>query len=241
MDEPIITRTKIAEDELSILWEESQFLETDEQIRKAAEESACGDFWPLIESYADECDEVLAANGFPRPLQIVHDDGGGRWRPIFPNPQAARERGEQIKLISGHKLVRQYSDGFSDAWYAAHIGLECRLALDHWRKSDGKMAFLFEKIFQISAMRKDWIWRQRHKRNVIVGRAVKSASKLGGRSRGKALLPRNTAILMAMDLKIKKFPDLSISRIAALVAREGHGTSADANRKLWQRHRVANR
>ncbi len=51
------------------------------EAHAAAKETIGEDFWPYIETLADDCDEVLRKEGYPTVMQSVMPYGDGQWRP----------------------------------------------------------------------------------------------------------------------------------------------------------------
>jgi hypothetical protein len=163
-------KTKVAEDELSILWKRAAQIENLEQASEAARQSQLDNFWPQIEAFAKRCDEVLHEYGFPAAAEMVRHDGAGNW---WRHPLDAPKQppiGETWKFTPGHALAQEFSDDFSDAWYAGRIGFKSRLALEHFRKGDSGTPHLFSLIFEIATLRNDWQWRRGNKPSILTGR-----------------------------------------------------------------------
>jgi hypothetical protein len=163
-------KAKVAEDEISILWRETARIETSEQASEAARETQEDNFWPEIEALADFCDKILSEHELPRAAQLVRHDGAGKWWRHPPDSPEHPSTGEIWKLTRGKALAQEFSEDFSDPWYAGRIGFECRLALEHFRKGDAGKPFLFSKIFAIATLRNDWQWRRGHKPSIITGK-----------------------------------------------------------------------
>ena len=161
---------KVAEDELSVLWQQTAKIETAEQASEAAKESQRDIFWPQIEALADFCDKVLLENGFPRAAQLVRHDGAGKWWLHPPDAPKNPPTGETWKFTRGNALAQEFAADFSDSWYAGRLGLKCRLALEHFRKGDSGKPFLFNMIFEIASLRTDWRWRRGNKPSILTGR-----------------------------------------------------------------------
>ncbi len=194
-------KVKIAEDELSILWEEKAEIETSEQLQAAALESQKDHFWPVIKKLAEGCDALLEEHGFPPAAGMVLHDGAANW---WHHPKDAPERppvGESWKSIQGHKFTEANTPGFSDAWYAARVGFKCRAALDHYANGDAGEPFLFTMIFEIATLRTDWRWRRGNKPAIITGRKqrkVLSEHRATANQLGKARVADRRAAIQAM-------------------------------------------
>ena len=163
-------KVKVAEDELSELWQQTAKIETSEQLAEAATQSQRDIFWPQIEALADSCDEVLLENGFPPAAQLVRHDGAGKWWFHPPDAPENPPPGETWNFTRGNTFAQEFAAGFSDPWYAGRIGLKCRLALEHFRKGDSGKPFLFNMIFEIASLRTDWRWRRGNKPSILTGR-----------------------------------------------------------------------
>ena len=163
-------KVKVAEDELSELWQQKAKIETSEQLAEAARQSQRDNFWPQIEALADSCDEVLLENGFPPAARLVRHDGAGKWWFHPPDAPANPPTGETWKFTLGKALAQEFAGDFSDPWYAGRIGFKCRLALEHFRKGDSGESFLFNMIFEIASLRTDWRWRRGNKPSILIGR-----------------------------------------------------------------------
>lgn len=229
-------KTKVAEDELSVLWRQTARIASSEQAEEAARQTQVDHFWPQIEALADFCDEVLVEHSFPKAAQYVRHDGEGNWWELSPDHPKRPPTGEIWKFTLGKALAQEFSDDFSDPWYAGRIGFECRLALEHFHKGDAGKPFLFTKIFEIATLRADWKWRRGHKPSILTGRSVRKGAKAGGDMRRNKCSDATLGILQEMERLITD--GKSISRAAELAASNGLGTSKDANRKLWGRHRA---
>lgn len=162
-------KVKIAEDELSELWREAAKVENLEQATEAAHESQIDKFWPYIEALANGCDEALEENGFPPAAQLVRHDGAGKWWRHPPDAPQRPPAGETWKFTRGQALAQEFSNDFSEAWYAGRVGWKCRLALEHFQKGDAGTPHLFSLIFEIATLRNDWRWRG-NKPSIITGR-----------------------------------------------------------------------
>jgi hypothetical protein len=70
------------------------------------------------------------------------------------------------------------------------------------------------------------------------GRKIIRAASEGGKSRGKDLKPQTRVVLAEMSRLLKERPSLSAQRAAELASKNKIGTSAQANRAIWQRNKV---
>jgi hypothetical protein len=156
-------KKKLAEDELSILWQETAKVETSEQAAQADLAMQQDDFWQKIESLADECDAILTENKFPRAYQTVRHDGAGDWWLHPTDAPKAPPSGETWKFINGGAFAQENASDLSELWYAGRLGLKCRLALEHYRKANTGEPFLYLKIFEIATLRTNWRWWRSHK------------------------------------------------------------------------------
>jgi hypothetical protein len=225
---------KVAEDDLSELWQQTAKIETSEHASEAARDTQMDNFWPSIEELANQCDEILKENGFPGAAEMVRHDGAGNWWQHLPDAPKRPPTGETWKFTRGYALAQDFADGFSDAWYAGRIGFQCRLALEHFRKGEAGQPFLFGMLFEIATLRTDWQWRRGHKPSIVTGRGVRKGGKLGGEMRRKKYASDTHMRISEMRRLIRE--GHSKSSAADALARRGIGKSRDANLKLWQRH-----
>ena len=163
-------RHTVAVDEISRLEREIATIETAEQAKEAAKLTAHEDFWQTILDYADECDDVLAEKGFPAAGKMIAHDGTGNWWPISDADKTSPKPGENRRFKRGADFAKEHTLDFSDAWYAADIGLKCRLALQHLEKGAAGKPFHYAMMFEIASQRKDWQWRRGHKASILTGR-----------------------------------------------------------------------
>ena len=163
-------KEKVTEDELSTLWRNVAKITTAEHAEQAALETHRDTFWPQIEALANRCDEILTEHGFPHAAELVRHDGAGKWWRHPPDTPKRPPTGETWKFTRSEALAQEYSPGFSDPWYAARIGFQCRLVLEHFRKGDAGAPFLLSMIFEIATLKKDWQWRRGQKPSILTGR-----------------------------------------------------------------------
>lgn len=163
----------IAEDELSILIRKSARIETVEQADEAAIAMQADNFWPMIERLAARCDAILEDNGFPLAKEWVRHDGEGKWWRQLPDESKKLEPGEKRMSDWGANFTQAHTADFSNSWYAARIGWECGLALEHHCKGDTGKPFLFMMVFKIASLRTDWLWRSGQKPSILTGRKTR--------------------------------------------------------------------
>lgn len=159
-------RHTAGEDEISRLTRETAEIETSEQAKEAAGLTAAGGFWDVIRAYVDECDAVLAEQGFPPAKgKMVGHDGAGNWWPISSQDDPLPKR-----FTPGYDFTQKTAPVFSDPWYAAEIGWRCRWALYHVERGASGKPFHYALLFEIASLRKDWQWRRRDKSHILTGR-----------------------------------------------------------------------
>lgn len=72
--------------------------------------------------------------------------------------------------------------------------------------------------------------------DAVVGQGVRRAARAGGSARAASAKQNRDKILGAMEILVAD--GKSVSSAAAIVANRGFGSSASANRKLWDRHKI---
>lgn len=159
----------VAEDELSVLRIQTAEIATAEHASEAASLSQTDTFWPQIEALAKSCDEILLKKGFPRAAQMVQHDGAGNWWHHAPNAPECPPTGETWKFTRGGALAQEYSDDFSDGWYAGRIGFKCKKALELFQNGDADKPFFHAKIFEIATLEAEWRWRRASKPSILTG------------------------------------------------------------------------
>ena len=160
----------IAEDELSIFIRKSARIETVEQADEAAIAMQADNFWPMIERLAARCDAILEDSGFPLAKEWVRHDGEGKWWRQLPDESKKLEPGEKRMSDWGANFTQAHTADFSNSWYAARIGWECGLALEHHCKGDTGKPFLFMMVFEIASLHTDWRWRSGQKPSILTGK-----------------------------------------------------------------------
>ncbi|MBB5223414.1 hypothetical protein HNP73_003361 [Amaricoccus macauensis] len=73
--------------------------------------------------------------------------------------------------------------------------------------------------------------------DALRGMRVRIGGRNSGLLGGRKAEARSAVILAEMDRMIEENPHLKPTRAAALAHRKGYGTSAEANRKLWNRRK----
>lgn len=119
---------------------------------------------------------------------------------------------------------------FTDGWYAATC----------WGYADAIMlredAALEQKLAwsqMLGAMMTEWDWRLRYKPHIVRGAKTQKAASAGGKAKSRA--SKTPAVIAFMKAKVDEF---GISRAAHMAYEQGKlGTSAEANRQLWTRHK----
>lgn len=77
--------------------------------------------------------------------------------------------------------------------------------------------------------------KQQNETHFLRGKKSVVSASAGGHARAEKSRSNTQAVLRAMERYIAA--GKSVARAAELAQRNGHGTSAEANRKLWHRHR----
>lgn len=77
--------------------------------------------------------------------------------------------------------------------------------------------------------------KQQNEMHFLRGQKSIASASAGGQARAQKSRPNTQAVLRAMERHLEG--GKSVARAADLAHRNGHGTSAEANRKLWTRHR----
>ena len=125
------------------------------------------DFWSRIEAEAQQCDQILTQNGFPKSSQHIAYDGNGNWwdasDPASPKPEANTPGGWAL----GWAYAEKMSEPFSHVWYAACIAGEIYMIIDNRDSTD---ELHLGRICQIGALAADWKWRRNHKPAILMGR-----------------------------------------------------------------------
>ncbi|SPF81134.1 hypothetical protein [Pseudoprimorskyibacter insulae] len=156
----------LAEDELSQLKVTRHSEMTVDEIDALLSEGASRNFWDDLRAFADACDTVLQEKEWPAASAKVCIEQDGTWR-LFAKSEACKAK---FGWKLGSTYVQEMTKDFSDAWYAARIGLKCRLALEHLNKGDGGKPFFHSMMFEIGSLRTDWRWRRSRKKQIITGR-----------------------------------------------------------------------
>jgi hypothetical protein len=201
-------KEKVAEDELSVLWKLTAKIETSDQAFEAARQTQTDNFWPHIETWANSCDETLAKHGFPHASEMVRHDGAGNWWRHPPDLPMSPPLGETWNFTRGEALAQEFSDDFSDPWYAGKLGFKCRIALEIYRNDDASKALLFEKVFEIATLGNDWKWRKVQKPSILTGRKQRKVLATG-RNVANSNRQQDVSVRRAEILRMKRETNLS--------------------------------
>jgi hypothetical protein len=126
------------------------------------------------------------------------------------------------------------SDPFSELWYAGKIGHECWNLLSKHRERGPNEIALAQALY-LGRLLTEADWRAAFKPSIVTGKDVRSGAKLGGEMRAGKVAPQTAVVIK--EIRILKEQGHTISRAAELVAKRGVGKSAEANRRLWSRHK----
>lgn len=190
----------IAEDEITRREGRRAKIETSEQMQWAAKDSARDDFWPTIRDYADECDEILAEHGFPPASVLIAHDGASQWWFLCDANGQLKPAEEWRFAVLGAHFTKMQAPDFSDAWYAAEVGLKCRLALAALPGAAGRPDH-YVALFEIASLRTEWLWRRKHKAYILTGRKqrkVLSAHRAEAYARRKSVTEARRAAIAEM-------------------------------------------
>lgn len=121
---------------------------------------------------------------------------------------------------------------FTDGWYAANC----------WGYADAIMlredAALEQKLAwsqMLGAMMTEWDWRLNYKAHIVRGAKTQKAASAGGKAKSRT--SEAPAIIAYMKARVEEF---GISRAARMAYEQGKlGTSAEANRRIWNRRKQA--
>lgn len=219
-------------DELTRLRRKSYQGSSEEKLRQFAEEHSDPEFFKMLAELTAESDKILKGLNLPTIRQKVGIDPEGRWVPYEDAlDPATGKRLPGYGSSTGAHFVLQTSDPFSEAWYAAQIGELC------WVISATPERPVLQQIFQLGCWVQDRHWRLRYKRSILRGRSVRKGAQYGGEIRSAAINPNTQRVLREIEVLRSSKPKLSVKRAAELVFAKGIGTSAEANRQLWQTHR----
>jgi hypothetical protein len=122
-------------------------------------------------------------------------------------------------------------DAFSGGWYAATCwGYADALLLRDDASLEHKLAW----SQMLGAIMTEWDWRLHYKGHIVRGAKTEKAASEGGKAKSRGSATRNKEIIDYMKPLLAQH---SVSRAASLAHTQGKlGTSAVANRKLWERH-----
>jgi hypothetical protein len=126
------------------------------------------------------------------------------------------------------------AEPFSELWYAGKIGFECWNLLT-WHREKGPNEIALSQALYLGRLLTEAEWRTAFKPSIDTGRPVLSGAKRGGEMRARKFAPHTAKVVE--EMRQLKEQGHSIKRAAELVAKRGTGTTAEANRKLWSRHK----
>ena len=123
-------------------------------------------------------------------------------------------------------------DVFSHGWYAATC----------WSYADALLlredALLEQKLAwsqMLGAMMTEWDWRYQYKDHIVRGAKTQKAASEGGKAKSRG--SDSKAVIAYMETRVEKF---GVSAAAGMAYEQGgHGSSAEANRKMWNRRHKA--
>lgn len=210
-------------------------------------------FWDQVRDIMAECRGDLLRAGYPDPEESLLYVVGVGWMPRAKEPTTEQER--KIHSItarvegvgkplweslgkpgfgtgSGSHYAQVAAPIFSNEWYAGEIYQLCALINDNRDSTyDGHLF----RIFEIAALLKDREWRKQF--GLMIKRDIKGQK---GRRDGAAIRRGQTKGRSGRIIQeiraLKERRKLSTASAARIVFSKGHGTSAEANRALWQRH-----
>lgn len=229
-------RRKVAEDEISAVWQEYTKLETQSEFENFSSLMDEDSFWPKIVELAEFCDEILEKNNLPKAMQSVRHDGGANWWLHPKDAPPTPPNGETWRIELGYSFVVRCFPDLSDKWFAATLGFRCREAISLRDRGKCESSSFLALIFEIARLRTDWVWRRKQKHNILRGKKVRSAASAGGSAKALESKDRNQAIIQEMESFVSS--GHSVSRAANFAYKNGLGTSEGANRKLWDRHKT---
>jgi hypothetical protein len=120
-----------------------------------------------------------------------------------------------VKELAAVRLAKP----LSRLWYAANM-----MSLYYIHHDDMRLGYLWAEY----QMRLD------HEQDSLRGKKNVASARDGGEQRAKQFKSRSQQVLDKMAAHVKA--GASVSNAAHLAAKSGFGTSAEANRKLWNRH-----
>lgn len=175
----------VAEDEISRDERTFAEIETFEQLMEAQRLTDENDFWHFLEHLAEVCDEVLRENDLPGATQEVRHDEAGAWWVHPPDGPKIPQKGETWRFTCGAELAKAWAD-FSDVWFAGRIGSLCRQALAHNAKGSAGESSLFQMVWEIARLHRDWNWRRANKPAILTGRKQRKALRVLRETRNSA-------------------------------------------------------
>lgn len=141
-------------------------------------------------------------------------------------------------------LTSYWPEYLSKDWFEIHIfeefeHLDFLVGIQQRHKGPfDRASHFWGTVGRIGRMVEHYRWRFRFEADVIRGKKGLDSARAGGTERAKSTSPVRRSILRKMEELVAK--GHSISSAASLAFQAGHGKSAGANRKLWQRHKHKN-
>lgn len=163
-------RRKVAEDEISAVWQEYTKLETQSEFENFSSLMDEDSFWPKIVELAEFCDEILEKNNLPKAMQSVRHDGGANWWLHPKDAPPTPPNGETWRIELGYSFVVRCFPDLSDKWFAATLGFRCREAISLRDRGKCESSSFLALIFEIARLRTDWVWRRKQKHNILRGK-----------------------------------------------------------------------
>jgi len=147
---------------------------------------------------------------------------------------------EKVASICGDAEIRRAKEQFGENW-TCYIG---ELAALHLVKPLSRLWYAANMISLYYAhydhLRLGYLWaeyqiRMRHETDSLRGKKSVASAQMGGAEHARAFENRRQRIIES----IKRFVESgqSVSNAALLTFKNGLGSSAEANRKLWTRHK----
>ncbi len=145
----------------------------------------------------------------------------------------AKQLLNELPNMSGGDLSKR--DFFERAQKAIHAAEQ---AISKVPKEDyGIIADALDQAFLAGSLLTEDFLRETHILDVEREASQKKARQRGGESKRGHMQPTTKQVLKEMDEKIAR--GLSVSEAAHFAHRNGYGTSADANRNAYRKHRMS--
>ena len=168
-----------------------------------------------------ECFQVLTAHNWIAGAGISQDlkEAVLDIEPEAGSEEARERYRDNWDVYLLERAAYHFASPLSRLWYAANMK-----SLYYIHYDDLRLGFLWSEYQQ----------RMRSEEDAIRGGRLVNAGRAGAASRQAAYATRNAAIIRKMKELIES--GHSMSRAASLALASGLGTSAEANRKLFNRH-----